>query len=190
MAHKLLCTILFVVLLAGGLWQIGQSVYIYTKAELAQTLILNAWQESIRQHQPVKPWSWADTWPVARLMVSRLDVDLVVLAGDNGRTLAFGPGHRFGSPFPGEIGNSLIAGHRDTHFRFLKELVPGEEILVQTKNGEIYAYRVNLTEVIHESTAIDNMIDHRQLTLVTCYPFESIVPGGPLRYVVYATEKT
>jgi sortase A len=24
------------------------------------------------------------------------------------------------------------------------------------------------------------------LILVTCYPFDAIVPGGPLRYVVYA----
>ena len=28
--------------------------------------------------------------------------------------------------------------------------------------------------------------DAPMLTLVTCYPFDAVVPGGPLRYVVTA----
>lgn len=186
---KLCRDILFIVLLGGGLWQVGQGIYIYAKAQLAQQLILDSWQQSIIQHQPIKPWSWADTWPVARLMVPRLDIDQIVLAGDNGRTLAFGPGHRFGTVLPGEAGNSLISAHRDTHFDFLKDLHPGEEVLVQTQNGEIYVYLVNSTEVIQESTPLYSVSGYRQLTLVTCYPFDAVVPGGPLRYAVFATEK-
>jgi len=177
------------VLLSGGIWHSGEGAYIYARAQLAQKLIHDAWQESFRHPQQVKPWSWADTWPVARLMVPRLNVDLIVLAGDNGRTLAFGPGHRFGTTAPGEIGNSLIAGHRDTHFNFLKSLYPGEEIFVQTRNGSVQVYSVNSTQVIHESTAVEETSGHRQLTLVTCYPFDALVAGGSLRYIVIAIEK-
>ncbi len=181
--------LLLVMLVSGGVWQIGEGAYIYAKALLAQRLIHDAWQASIKQSQQVKPWSWADTWPVARLLVPRLGVDQIVLAGDSGRTLAFGPGHRFGSPLPGDSGNSLIAGHRDTHFRFLKEIRSGEVILVQTQNGDMTTYVVNSTGVIHELSSVGNDADQRQLTLVTCYPFGAVVPGGPLRYVVSATEK-
>ena len=28
----------------------------------------------------------------------------------------------------------------------------------------------------------------KQLTLITCYPFYAITPGGPMRYVVQAVE--
>lgn len=189
MKHKWIRRTVLLLLLSSGLWQIGEGSYIYAKAQLAQQLILGSWKESITHQQQVKPWPWADTWPVARLIVPKLNIDQVVLAGDNGRTLAFGPGHRFGTALPGERGNSLIAGHRDTHFDFLQKLHLGEQILVQLQSGEMITYVVNSTEVIHESTPIYNVTGRRQLTLVTCYPFDAVVPGGPLRYVVFATEK-
>ena len=84
--------VIAIVLITGG-WQFGQGVYIYAKAELAQYLLVAAWQETKQTQQPVKPWSWADTWPVARIEVPTHNIDLIVLSGDIGRTLAFGPGH-------------------------------------------------------------------------------------------------
>ncbi|UCE88716.1 MAG: class GN sortase, partial [Pseudomonadota bacterium] len=76
-------------LLAGalalpGAWQLGHGAWIYAKAVLAQHLLHSAWQHTLAQRavssQPrILPWPWADTWPVARLQVPRLDVDLVVL---------------------------------------------------------------------------------------------------------------
>ncbi len=181
--------IMLFLLLGGGLWQVGEGGYIYAKAQLAQKLILDAWEEGIANHQPVKPWSWADTWPVARLVVPRLGVDQIVLAGDNGRALAFGPGHRFGTPLPGEFGNSLVAGHRDTHFNFLKNLRIDDTILVQDQAGVVHQYIINAYEVVDESMPVEE-VSEQQLTLVTCYPFDTIAPGGPLRYVVSATIAT
>jgi len=181
--------IMLAILLSGGLWQVGEGSYIYAKAQLAQELILGAWEQGIANRQPVKPWSWADTWPVARLMVPRLDVDQIVLAGDNGRALAFGPGHRFGSALPGEAGNSLISGHRDTHFGFLKELRIDDTVLVQDQAGVVHRYIINAYEVVDESTPLEE-VSGQQLTLVTCYPFDAVIPGGPLRYVVTATAFT
>ena len=84
-----------------ALWHLGQASYIHAKAWLAQYLIRAAWERSLATGTTVKPWSWADTWPVARLVAPRQDADLYVLAGDSGRSLAFGPGHRFGTPAPG-----------------------------------------------------------------------------------------
>ena len=173
-------TLLLAALTGAGLCLCGHAGYIYAKAMAAQVLIQRAWQESQETQRQVKPWSWADTWPVARLIVPCLDVDLYVLAGDNGSSLAFGPGRRFGT--------NMISAHRDTHFRFLKRLRPGDAILLQERSGPWHRYRVTATAVVNKSVNLPRAGDPSTLILVTCYPFDAIVPGGPLRYVVYAQE--
>ena len=62
------------------------------KAQLSQLLIRHAWHESTYSGEYVKPWSWADTYPVMRLQAPSQEEDLIVLAGDTGNVLAFGPG--------------------------------------------------------------------------------------------------
>jgi len=85
-------TLLVVTLVLLGLWQTGSGTWIYVKAKLAQVLLQRAWAVSLAGQRDVKPWPWADTWPVARLVVPSLGIDQIVLAGAHGRTLAFGPG--------------------------------------------------------------------------------------------------
>jgi sortase A len=180
--------IIAISVIIGG-WQFGHGVYIYAKAELAQYLLAGAWEKSKQTQQPVKPWPWADTWPVARLTVPNLNVDLIVLAGDSGRTLAFGPGHNFGSVLPGDIGNSIISAHRDTHFEFLQNLSAGDEIIIENPQGVTKHFTVSNTHVIDSRDAyIPVDYDNAALTLVTCFPFNSMTSGGPLRFVVVAVE--
>ena len=179
--------LLIAICISVGSWLFGQGTYIYAKAELAQYLIHQSWQQTLQTNTPSKPWPWADTWPVARIMVPKYHVDLIVLAGSSGRTLAFGPGHQSSRVFPGNIGNSIISAHRDTHFKFLQYLQPGDEILVQNAQGVIKGFQVTQAQVVnsqHATLSLDN--PSPILTLVTCYPFDAIVPGGPLRYVVFA----
>jgi sortase A len=110
-----------------------------------------------------------------------------VLAGASGRTLAFGPGHLDGTAAPGRAGHTVLSGHRDTHFRFLEDLAPGSELRVQRPDGGWQSYRVVETRVIDTRRARLAPGDGRPaLTLVTCYPFDAVVPGGPLRYLVFA----
>jgi sortase A len=174
-------------LLATGLWQFGQGVYIHAKARLAQALIHHAWARALDGERQAKPWPWADTWPVARLLVPELEIDLFVLAGANGRTIAFGPGHAFGTPLPGEAGNSVIGGHRDTHLAFLRDLAPGAEIVVERPDGARRRYRVDWSSVL-DKREVWVLKDEgpTRLTLITCYPFDALRAGGPLRYVVTA----
>lgn len=172
---------------AAALWQGGQGLYIPAKALLAQVLIRSAWAESQADGTAVKPWSWADTAPVARLRAPGHGVDLIVLAGGSGRTLAFGPGHVTGTALPGDPGRSVIGGHRDTHFRFLKDLRIDDPIVVERRDGRRYRFTVVDTRVVdqrHHGLVLDR--DEPLLTLVTCYPFDNWQPGGPLRYVVTA----
>ncbi len=182
---------LLIVLPLCGMWQIGSASYIHAKAILAQVLLETAWDKTVHGQQEVKPWPWADTWPISRLDVPGLGVDRIVLAGASGSSLAFGPGHLFGSSLPGQKGNTVIAGHRDTQFRFLKDIQRGEIIQLQSLTGETIKYEVSETIIVDEKQAeyLANTSENT-LTLITCYPFDAIRPGGPLRYLVIAKQQS
>jgi sortase A len=170
-----------------GFWQLGHSAYIPAKAWLAQELMQRAWRKNEQAVAPNRPWPWADTWPVARMSAKGGAVELIVLAGSSGRTLAFGPGHMSTSVLPGETGNSIIAGHRDTHFHFLQDLQAGESLLFDMPSGQSHLFRVTSIDVVDSrrgSIVLDTELP--MLSLVTCYPFSSTAVGGPMRYVVSA----
>ena len=181
--------VLLVILVLAGSWQLGLGLYIHAKAVFAQVLLERAWAATLLGQQQVKPWPWADTWPVARMKVPRLGIDLIVLDGDSGRNLAFAPGHNPASPLPGDIGNSFISAHRDTHFRFLQNLKPGDVIEMQRADGQRFQYRVENAIVENASQAVVTKTEEvSRLILVTCYPFDAIVPGGEQRYLVSAVD--
>lgn len=181
--------LLLVGLVIAGSWQLGQGLYIHAKAMLAQELLEYAWEQTQQGESRATPWPWADTWPVARLSVPSQNISLIVLAGDSGRTLAFGPGHNFGSATLGENGNSFISGHRDTHFRFLEYLQPGDQVIVDMPQGRQKVYRVEQATIADAADAwVESEPLMSRLSLITCYPFESIIPGGSQRYIVSAIE--
>lgn len=174
-------------LVLGGTLSLAHGAWIPAKAALAQVLLNQAWHETLRSGDSAKPWPWADTWPVARLSVPVHQKSMVVLAGANGAALAFGPGHLMASAPPGVSDNSVIVGHRDTHFAFLKALKPGDALQLQALDGVVHHYTVTDTQVVHETdTRVLQPSQSAMLTLITCYPFDAVVPGGLLRYVVRA----
>jgi sortase A len=180
-------TLVAAVLIGVGLALVGHGVWIPVKARLAQHLLRRAWARTLAGGSEVKPWPWADTWPVARLLVPAHGVDLIVLAGVSGRTLAFGPGHAPGSALPGAPGTAIITGHRDTHFRFLERVKAGDEILVEVPGREPSRFRVRQASVVDSRAAVIASAEPAAgLALLTCYPFHALTPGGPLRYVVIA----
>lgn len=174
-------------LLLAGVALLGEGLWIPAKAELAQLLMERSWERIQRGEEQVAPWPWADTWPLARLRTSERGGDLFVLSGASGRNLAFGPAHVAGTALPGATGNSVLAGHRDTHFAFLEQLGVGDRLWLETPDGAMHRYRVRGKGVVHESdTSPLEPAAEPVLTLVTCFPFDAIQPGGPLRYVVRA----
>ena len=165
----------------------GHSGYVYVKAWVSQHLLSHAWQRSLAQGKAIKPWNWADTYPVGRLLVPRLNQDQILLQGTSGRVLAFGPGHQAGTPLPGESGNVVVAGHRDTHFAFLAQLKAGDLTYLQGADGVLVGYRIVSTQVISAREVKwleDEPLD--MLTLITCYPFEGASPQTDQRYLVRA----
>ena len=122
---------------------------------------------------------------MAKLIIPRLDAQLYVVEGDTVRDLRRGPGHLRGTALPGGKGNCVIAGHRDTHFRVLKDIRTGDDIVLQTRAGK-FLYRVQKLEVVPPSdTAPLKPTPEPELNLITCYPFY-YVGSAPKRFVVEA----
>jgi sortase A len=119
---------------------------------------------------------------VGVLNVPHLGIRQIILEGNSGRNLAFGP-----VMLDGEVGHDLvISGHRDTHFSFLKNLSAGDRLIVQTKDRS-QKYEVIAAEIV-DSRRLKLVIEPgtNRVSLVTCYPFDAPLAGGPLRWVVTA----
>ena len=173
-------------LLVLGSGLTGQGLWIHAKAIAAQWLLQHAWVRTVKTQHPAKPWPWADTWPVGRLLVPQHGIDQIILADASGRSLAFGPGYLAGSARPGESGAIVLSGHRDTHFQFLQYLQEDDVLSVEWPTGQRTSYAVQAFTVVdsrHTRLAND---DAEALILTTCFPFDALAPGGPLRYVVRA----
>jgi sortase A len=174
-------------LLLSGIALGGQGGWIYGKARLAQLLLEMSWRGTLAGRGEIRPWPWADTHPIARLWLERDGSHIIVLSGASGRTMAFGPGHLDGTAMPGDRGNCVITAHRDTHFAPLRYVMPGDILSVQRADGRTMRYEVRATRVTNKwDTAVLNQDERSRLTLITCYPFDAVMPGGPLRYVVMA----
>ena len=164
----------------------GDGAYIHAKAWLSQILLARAFDATIATGRATKPWAWADTVPVARIEVKRLGASAIVLAGSSGQALAFGPGHVETTPQAGERGTAVYSAHRDTHFRFVKDIAIGDEIAVTRSDGRTFTYRADAASVVRfDASGIDPHGDGHALVLSTCWPFDSVAPG-PLRYVLHA----
>jgi len=173
-------------LAVAALALLADAGWIHAKATVAQWLLQRSWLAGQLDGDPHRPWPWADTHAVARLTQPRLGVDQIVLAGDSGRSLAFGPGWAEASADPGAPGTTAISGHRDTHFAWLRQLRIGDVVELASPQGR-RGYRVvraDVADARRQQLQLASDVD--RLLLVTCWPFDALTAGGPQRYVVTA----
>ncbi|MPV85435.1 class GN sortase [Ostreibacterium oceani] len=177
--RKIFVLAVFVIM---GMSQLGSGLYTQAKAQVANWLISESWQERNHHEAPQKPWPWADTWVVARLSVPRLGINQFVMQDVSGESLAFGPG---ATDNIRTNGYNILAGHRDTHFNYLDELQVGDYLEIENISGETIIYQMTTSQVIDVRDGPLRFDANRTgLSLITCWPMDAIVPGGPLRYVV------
>lgn len=168
-----------------AMYQLAGASMIYAKAWLAPILVAKAYAQKVQSGELNKPWPWADTYPVARLEVPHMNIERFILEGDSGHAMAFGAGMAAGVR-PGEPGLVMISGHRDTHFRFLSELREADDIFLDYEE-QGYHYKVVATAIADARDGfVPTLLPPQGLLLVTCYPFDAVVPGGHQRYVVVA----
>ena len=187
--------ILSYALIAGGSFLLFLGSRDFFESRLGQTSAAREFENA--REENARPWPAAtvganvapkppgrgDT--IARLIIPRLDTELYVMEGDGPKELRRGPGHLSGTAMPGAHGNCVIAGHRDTHFRVLKDIRQGDDIVLETRTGQ-YLYRVKSTRIVlPRNTQPLQPTSAAELNLITCYPFYYI-GSAPKRFVVEA----
>jgi sortase A len=164
--------------------------YVVQKASTAYYQAVSSRElETIRMSMPTTTARLKTTLPigslVGRIDIPRLGVSAIVREGDNTSTLRRSVGHVPQTAFPGEPGNSGLAGHRDTFFRGLRNARAGDRITVTTRDA-VLRYVIRNTRVVEpDDVSVLKPTSGRTLTLVTCYPF-SYIGAAPQRFIVQA----
>jgi sortase A len=183
---------------SAGCCALGYYVFASIDASLTQRQLARSFEKS-RTHVGVTAeatlnYSTADVHKaparpgsrlIGRLEIPKLDVSSVILEGVGPQTLLVGLGHVPGTSLPGQPGNVVIAGHRDTFFRPLRKIEICDEVSVDT-TARTYYYQVRSFEIV-DPRNVNALRFHNknELTLITCYPFSYIGPA-PKRFVVHA----
>ena len=122
---------------------------------------------------------------IAALSIPRVQLSTIVLHGADAHTLQHGPGHLEHTAFPGETGNIVIAGHRDSFFRPLRNIRLDDDIFLDTSGGQFH-YRVTSIRVVGpRDVSVIATTSDQVLTLITCYPFW-MFGHAPDRFIVRA----
>jgi LPXTG-site transpeptidase (sortase) family protein len=119
------------------------------------------------------------------MSIPRVDFSAVVLHGSDDQTLRRGPGHLENTALPGTAGNVVIAGHRDSFFRPLRDVQLGDDIFMETPQGR-FQYQVTAMQVVRAGDlSVLEQSNEEVLTLITCYPFW-VLGNAPDRFIVRA----
>lgn len=169
--------------LAIGLSALTVGAYVPAKAWLGQHLLSAAFADAQQSGAGTKPWAWADFTAIARIKAPRIGAEAIALNASTGAAMAWGPGAVLGLDRP-DADLVAFAGHRDTHFAFLGELRPGDEVSVEALDGTTRAYRVTGGAVV-DSRQWRFPTEGEGLLLLTCWPLTAHTQG-PLRLVITA----
>jgi sortase A len=171
-------------LLVGGIAAVGYAATILAIGQTYQTLELRKFTGEAPVAQPHIP-SLGEA--IGEIQIPSVGLQAVVIHGASPQILRLGVGHLPETPIPGEPGNIALAGHRDTFFRSLRRVHPGDTITLRSRAGT-FQYRVDSTTIVSpQDVAILLPSRRNQLTLVTCFPFD-YVGAAPNRFVVRAFE--
>lgn len=174
------------VLLATGLLVLGYVGYIVMDARAYQAI-------EQRRFEDVRPnvstvAGVAEGSAMGEIQITRLGLTAIVVQGDSATILQHAVGHISDTAMPGESGNVVLAGHRDTFFRPLKRVRIGDAITLKTQSGD-FEYLVESTAVVPPTDVqVLEPTGGRTLTLITCFPF-SYVGAAPDRFIVRARER-
>lgn len=173
------------VLLAAGLLALGYAAYVVADAQVFQATA--QWRfERTRDTAAAAP-ALVDGTSIGEIQIPRLGLTAMVVQGDSVASLRRAVGHLADTALPGESGNVVLAGHRDTFFRPLKRVRAGDAITLKTRDGD-FEYLVESTAVVPPTDVqVLEPRDGRTLTLITCYPF-SYLGSAPDRFIVRARE--
>jgi sortase A len=178
------------ILVGIGLWQFID-VKTQTQASLQQAKELIADQPANapkKRNENSQPPDMGDT--VGLLAIPKIKAELAIIEGTDPDVLEKGVGHYKGAYYPGDQGQIILSGHRDTVFRILGELEIGDSLKMEMPYGS-YTYEIIDTKIVksEDTSIITLQHEKEELILTTCYPF-SYVGNAPKRYIIYAKPKS
>ena len=185
MKRKISISLLALLLLAGGGYFSFQAIKIEVKAKLSQVLLEYTWNKSLKENKSYKPWPSFDGIPILKLKIPRYNISQIVLEGTSGQALAFGPGFHKESFLPVENKITAISSHRDSHGKYIKNLVIGDILKLQDLDNNWHTYKIEEFLIVNVQEEI-KINKKSRLLLITCYPFDALLSGTPLRYLVSA----
>jgi LPXTG-site transpeptidase (sortase) family protein len=159
----------------------------YGEMYLEQKRLANAWEQeqALRSDSPTTQQAHAmkDNGMV-RLVIPKIDLTSFIVEGTNHKSLLLGPGHMTKTAEPGEIGNAVITGHRDTFFRNVYQLEKGDQVFVE-RGGKRFVYQVTGKKIVDpDDMSVTRPTSDAEVTLITCYPTYFIGPA-PKRLVLF-----
>ncbi len=173
------------VCLASGLLALAYAAYVVVDARVYQAIEHRRF-ETVGPELPATQPA-ADGEAIGTIQIPRLDLTAVIAEGDSPSVLRRAVGHLPGTALPGQEGNVVLAGHRDTFFRPLKRVRVGDAITLTTRRGEV-EYLVDSTTVVPPSDVqVLEPTNLHTLTLITCFPFSYLGPA-PDRFIVRGRE--
>jgi sortase A len=172
-------------LMIAGLSALGYAAYVVVDAKTYQAVEQKRFEHA-RQNAAPAP-ALVDGGSIGEIQIPRLGLMAMVAQGDSAAVLRRAVGHLADTALPGEPGNVVLAGHRDTFFRPLKQMRAGDAIVLTTRDGD-FEYVVESTAVVRSmDTDVIQPTARRTLTLITCFPFSYVGPA-PDRFIVRARE--
>ncbi|WP_417898847.1 class D sortase [Bacillus haimaensis] len=146
------------------------------------------WDEGdLQDKEDVKnPWGQMEVGDlIGNLAIPELEASIPIYHGASEAELKKGIGHVANSMLPGEDGNIVLSGHRDTVFRRLGELELGDSLHVEN-GGQSYHYKIKRIRIVKaDDTTVLVPKPKETLTVTTCYPFR-FIGSAPERYVLEA----
>jgi sortase A len=174
----------YYILLAGGAFGLGYAGYAIVDADTYQAIEQSKFQ-SVSPSEARHPL--IEGGAIGEMEVPRLGLKAIFVQGDSPRILRRAVGHISGTALPGEWGNVVLTGHRDTFFRPLRNIRQGDAITVTTVEGD-FQYQVESVAVVPPSDVqVLQPSSQRTLTLITCFPFYYVGPA-PKRFIVHARQ--
>ncbi|MFZ0981236.1 MAG: class D sortase [Candidatus Acidiferrales bacterium] len=174
----------YYVLLAFGVFGLAYAGYVAADSHTYQAVEQSKF-ESVNQNEGPHPVIEGGT--IGELEIPRLGLKVTFVQGDTPKILQRAVGHIPETALPGERGNVVLTGHRDTFFRSLRNIRPGDAITLRTFDGD-FQYQVEFTTVVPPSDIqVLEPSGENTLTLVTCFPFYYVGPA-PNRFITRALQ--
>jgi sortase A len=172
----------YYVFLAGGVFGLAYAGYVVADSDTYQAAEQSKF-ENISHVKARPPTMKGST--LGEMEVPRLGLKVAFVQGDSPGILRHAVGHMPETALPGESGNVVLTGHRDTFFRPLRNIDMGDAITLKTFDGD-FRYQVESTAVVPANDIqVLQPSSAQMLTLITCFPFYYVGPA-PKRFVVRA----